>query len=64
MASKYNTFEWMMSGFSNQAEAEATLASNVKAFEESHEILDWTITTTVAQGTYGWKAQFKAVKGG
>lgn len=64
MASKYNSFEWYMSGFTSQADAEAELAANSKAFESAHNPLDWEITTSIAQGPYGWKASYKAVKGG
>ena len=64
MASKYNTFEWYMSGFGSQLDAEQALESNRKAFESAHDPLEWTTTTSISQGPYGWKAQYKAVKGG
>lgn len=64
MASKYNTFEWCMSGFGSQLDAEQALESNRKAFEAAHDPLEWAITTSISQGPYGWKAQYKAVKDG
>jgi len=64
MAKRFNTYEWYMSGFSSQEDAEAVLAENTTAFNSSFDPNDWEITSSVIQGPYGWKAQFKAVNHG
>lgn len=64
MASKYNHFEWYMSGFKTKEEAESTLESNRASFEAAHDPLEWETTSSISQGPWGWRASYKAVKGG
>jgi hypothetical protein len=57
-----NRFIWSVTGYETKAEAEIALEEQMTWFIQNFEHRQWTISSGVAQTTFGFRASIEAEK--